>query len=311
MVAQYQRTKRLFKGLPFHNVIGYADKVKQFDRSVVCIKENDKIFKILSIVASKDGSINVFFPYFKNKEAYVVKHFHEYFRELRKMSMKDSIIKECTVDKELKLSLHSTGFVQLSGRGIISGIDPITGNAKGMGIFSNPLSTPIWSGPTFGFDCWGLEKSFEVLTTKKNRDQYIILEKDSGDFQKRIFDETEPLNTYSLNFFIFPENANNFVYEYAGEPFIDHVPKNYKHNPGATLVYPVLDINNFKGVIGLFPSLVYTGFSKNTNSGYMLNSPGGSENQHIKSDRVSMFHLFCPRDLDQVYNLKAIKKLEL
>lgn len=311
MVAQYQRTKRLFKGVPFHNVIGYADKVKQFDRSVVCIKENDKIFKILSVVATRDGSVNVFFPYCKNKDAYVVKRFHEYLPGLQKMNKKDSVIKECVVDKELKLSLHSTGFVQLSGQGIISGIDPITGNAKGIGIFSNPLATPIWSGPTFGFDCWGLEKSFEVLTNKKNRDQYIILEKDRGDFQNRIFDETEPLNTYSLDFFIFPENANNFVYEHAGETFIDHVPKNYKHSPGTTFVYPVLDIINFKGVIGLFPGLVYTGFSKKIDSGYMLNSPGGSENQHIKSDKVSMFHLFCPRNLDQVFNVRDITKLEL
>ena len=58
---------------------------------------------------------------------------------------------------KIKLSIHQSGFTQFSGSGVISGINQKTGEIKGLGLQSKPLSTPINTGPTFGIVLWGLE----------------------------------------------------------------------------------------------------------------------------------------------------------
>jgi hypothetical protein len=66
-----------------------------------------------------------------------------------------------TAENRVKLGYHADGFAQFSseiGGKIISGIDPTTGKPKGLGLRSNPLQTPTWSGPVAAITVWGIDE---------------------------------------------------------------------------------------------------------------------------------------------------------
>ncbi|MBU1131591.1 hypothetical protein KJ840_05675 [Patescibacteria group bacterium] len=302
----------LLKRGGFTNVIVGLSSLptKPFERTVVCIREKDKTYKILSINCSKkDGSINIFFPYCKDKNAYIKEHKHKYKAGIFYVKPYQ-IKKEFIVDKTTKLSIHKSGFVQLSGDGILSGINKITGKPKGIGIFSSPLHNPVKSGPTFVFNCWGVNESFELLTKRIKGHQYIILDKEKGDFTGRFFDQKETiLNSYLLEFFIFPEEANKYIYEYNQKPFINHRIVNYIHDPGAIFSHPVLDLKYFNGVLCVFPALIHSSFAKNSKYGYILGSPGGYSKKNKKFGKFNVFHVICPRTLIQkdMNNLQTLE----
>lgn len=291
------RLKKLQKAAHCNVFIGTTSKIKSYERAIVCIKEDDKIYKVISVkIDREDESIYVFFPYYKEKQAFIFQHKHKY-KSGRQKIKKSQITKEFIVDKTAKLSIHKNGFVQLSGNGILSGIYEETGNPKGVGVFSSPLDNPVSSGPTFCFQCWGLSDGFELLTQRKKDIQYIILDKNKDDFVERKNVKDKKSNTYILEFFIFPKEANQFVCDYEGEPFIDHIMYNYIPAPGAIFAHPVLDLKNFSGVICVFPALVWSQFAQDNNSGYILGSPGGSDCLHDKSMTGNVFCLICPRKI--------------
>lgn len=309
------RLKLFDKGAAVTVAYGISESTeKDYDRTFVCIKEGEKIYKVLSLTASKkDGSLAVFFDYCKEKKVLVTR-----FKAIYKGGGEQLIDKsrvtgefemEFTADSTAKLSLHSSGFVQLSGNGIRSGIDPISGTPKGVGVFSLPLDRPVSSGPTFSLVCWGLDAGFELLDKQSRRDQHIILEQ--SDFEKRYINEHTDLNSYALEFFIFPKQANKFVYEHKGKPYINHLMHRYMHKPGALFAHPVLDIRFFDGVIALFPGRMWTGFKEKIECGYSLGSPAGTDSISDNSGNLFMFHAFCPagrgmtlREQSEVKSLK-------
>lgn len=303
------RFKRLRKGLHSNLLIGISSSVKNYERTIICIKEGEQIYKVVSIQsAKKDGSINVFFPYCKETKAFISQHNHNYSAGQQKIR-KENITKECLVELSTKLSLHPSGFVQLSGRGIMSGIDS-AGNPKGIGVFSAPFDTPVTSGPTFNFMCWGVNTGFEILDQLNKNVQYILLEKEK-DFVKLNIGEAKENNTYLLEFFIFPTQANDHVYEHEGKPYIDHTIHNYVHNPGATFTETVIDLKYFKGVLALFPQILWTQFPDTTKTGYMVGSPGGTnQKDKISSEIKGQFHLICPRIEGLVMDGSKISTLE-
>lgn len=70
-----------------------------------------------------------------------------------------------TADDRAKLSYHTDGFAQFSSESqgrIISGRDPETGEPKGLGLITRPLSDPISSGPSMGIQAWGLDEFEEA-----------------------------------------------------------------------------------------------------------------------------------------------------
>lgn len=82
-----------------------------------------------------------------------------------------------TADDRVKLSYHVDGFAQFSSENpgkIISGRNPKTGEPRGLGLFTHPLSVPIVSGPSLGVTVRGLE---EFEKAEENED-LIILEPD-------------------------------------------------------------------------------------------------------------------------------------
>jgi hypothetical protein len=292
---KYIRLIMRHKGGPLNIAIGLSNNIKCYKKSVVCIKENGVIHKVVSVKSGSDGSINVLFPYSNNKEAYVFQYTHSYKPGIVKIP-KECVVKDYIVNEESKLSIHKSGFVQLSGRGIISEINKLDGKPGGIGLFSNPLDYPVFTGPTFGFQCWGVGNNFSKLTKYKNNTQYIIL--DSNDFYPEIIKENgeKKINSYALEFWIFPKQANNHVYEFDKKPFINHVIGNYIYEPGVNFTHPVLDINGFDGVLALLPKKHWCQYADESNSGYILSSPGGLGSKYEKSTKTkNSFMLICPR----------------
>ncbi len=128
--------------------------------------------KITKIVHHSDGGFAVLAPYHTARSGLLLKVPVDY----NVKGMMAIPLEECigyTADDRVKLSFHPDGFVQFSGENpakIVSGRDPTTGDAKGLGLISNPLSNPIRSGPTFGISVWGLHE-FEEL--EPDRDDVV------------------------------------------------------------------------------------------------------------------------------------------
>lgn len=297
---------RLFdKGAAVSVAYDATDAEKNHERTVVCIRENGKIYKIISIAASeKDESIYAFFNYCHRQDAYVTRFEHRNRRGGAQLIDPSQTTHEFLVNSNAKLSIHKSGFVQLSGDGIKSGVDQQSGRPKGIGVFSSPLDTPIESGPTFGFQCWGVEKGFAELTSRKKGVQYIILDKAENDFRERKMEDGKKSNTYILEFFVFPKEASKYVYEYRDRgPYINHIIRNYLHEPGALFAHPVVDLRFFGGVIALSPFWNWTGFADDSEFGYCIGSPGGADSIHDESKAGYHFFLMCPRD--NLPNLKS------
>ncbi|MFA6422212.1 MAG: hypothetical protein WCV92_02340 [Candidatus Buchananbacteria bacterium] len=282
-----------YKGEPVNLAIGVSNVYKKFKKTIVCIEEKGRIYKVISAKAGSDGSINILFPYCKEKKAYIYQHTHIYKPGFQRLELRQ-IKKEYIVDIDSKVSVHKSGFVQLSGEGILSGFNKYTGKPRGIGIFTNPLKFPIASGPTIGFQCWGIENGFQELKNRKKDVQYIILKKD--DFYNRN-DYNKDANSYTLELWIFPKQANNFVYEYGQEPYIDHIIGNYVPLPGAKFTHPVMDIKGFNSVLAVFPITNWCQYADESEHGYILGSPGGSNNRYlpIRNKVYHCFRIICPR----------------
>jgi hypothetical protein len=80
-----------------------------------------------------------------------------------------------TAEDRVKLSYHRDGFAQFSSESkgrIVSGRDPATGEPKGLGLFTNPLGSPIFSGPSVALTVWGIDDFAETIKS----DQTIVFE---------------------------------------------------------------------------------------------------------------------------------------
>lgn len=302
---------RLFdKGTAVSVAYDATNAEKIHERTVICIRHDGKTYKVISIAASeKDESIYAFFNYCSRQDAYVTRFEHRNRRGGAQLIDPSKTTHEFLVNSNAKLSIHKSGFVQLSGDGIKSGVDPQSGRPKGVGVFSSPLDTPIASGPTFGFQCWGVDKGFAELTSRKKGVQYIILDRAENDFRERKMEDGKKSNTYVLEFFVFPKEASKYVYEYRDRgPYINHIIQNYLHEPGALFAHPVIDLRFFGGVIALSPFWNWTGFADDSEFGYCIGSPGGADSIHDKSKAGYHFFLMCPRDSLPTLKSKDITK---
>lgn len=107
-----------------------------------------------------------------------------------------------TAKDKAKLSYHKDGFVEfcsdVSSR-ITSSRDPVSGEAKGLGLFSAPLARPPFGGPIARVDVYGIDQ-FE---TADERDELIIF--DPSDFYYRNC-SPENANFWMLMIYVFPKN---------------------------------------------------------------------------------------------------------
>ena len=127
----------------------------------ICLEENGVFYKITSIYLANDGSFKVDIPYCQYSKGLIIKFSPNYGPKYTCIT-EDKLKQKLSSLNRPQLSIHSSGFVQFSGQGVRSGIDPVTKLAKGVGVYSAPLNFPIESGPTFGVTFWGV-KNFETI----------------------------------------------------------------------------------------------------------------------------------------------------
>lgn len=174
-----------------------------------------------------------------------------------------------TAESHVKLTYYTDGFVQFSSEKpgeIISGRDPMTGEPKGLGLFTCPLESPIWSGSSVGVTLWGLD-DFEPLDASDN--EALVFE--PRHYHYRACTPTDA-NAWKLEFHTFPSEVippirweeGHFLLDVAIEPLngplisvkrlsILHLPKEK--------VFLGVAINRF---IHGFPSI----------SGWVFSGPG-------------------------------------
>lgn len=118
--------------------------------------------------SSPDGGFGVMVPYHKANSGFLYKaRIHDSMSKLVQVP-RPVIVSQFVVSSKIKMSFHSDGAVQFSSMDgpIISGRDPVKGTFKGLGIISRPFTNPVWSGPTFCIQAWGLSQFATCIPDK-------------------------------------------------------------------------------------------------------------------------------------------------
>lgn len=242
----------------------------------ICLEERGVIYKITSIYLLRDGSFKVDMPYFPYKEGLVIK-FAPNYGTFRSAISEGELKQTLSATNRPQLSIHASGFAQFSGPGILSGIDGKTKYAKGVGIYSAPLSDPVRSGPTFGITFWGLH-NFEKVSKLENSDLVIT----QSDVVNRYVEGDPAYNTYMFEGFIFPEVFSSIIVHKGHREQITFRWQHYVHSPGAIFTLPVIRLFNHTSFIGILPSRVYTGIAEKEESGFNFGGPGGVDHPDMK-----------------------------
>jgi len=117
--------------------------------------------KVTKIIGLNGKGFSVLTPYHKEHSGYLFKMLVTPDMVTTKKPLRVPISQTVgfTAESHVKLTYHTDGFVQFSSEKpgeIISGRDPETGEPKGLGLFTNPLNSPIWTGHSILITLWGL-----------------------------------------------------------------------------------------------------------------------------------------------------------
>jgi hypothetical protein len=158
--------------------------------------------KITKIIGLNGGGFSVLAPYHNAKRGFLYKLPFDPKTDLQP-GERQVPYAECigfTARDRVKLSYHTDGFAQFSGETpgkIISGRDQVTGEPKGLGLFTRPLTSPIRTGPSVGVTIFGIG-DFEAV---RERDKPIIFE--PSDFYYRGA-TPEDADAWVLSIYAFP-----------------------------------------------------------------------------------------------------------
>jgi hypothetical protein len=222
--------------------------------------------KITKIVSLKDGGFSILTPYHQAKSGYLAKlpmpkglgpHLRHWSEGVT-----------FTAESRVKLSYHADGFAQFSGESseeIISGIDQTTGKPKGLGLRSNPLLTPTYSGAVAAITVFGIG---DDLTTTEETGGTVIFEPDECYYRGCLPNEA---NGWILTIHTFPRNPplpirfrNNF-------PFLQVAAQGIAFSPLLYIAeYRLVDLQG-PVVLGLNLNRIAT--KGDTKSGWILTGP--------------------------------------
>jgi hypothetical protein len=155
--------------------------------------------KVTKIISYRDGGFGLIAPYHDAKKGFVTKTMVDYSKTSQQVLFETT--ERFSASDRVKLSYHPDGFVQFSGENtgkIVSGRDAVTGEPKGLGFMTNPLNSPVTTGPSFGISFWGLD-DFQVQKGTPRGDLITFKE---HDFVYEHCDEST-WGSYGISFFIF------------------------------------------------------------------------------------------------------------
>jgi hypothetical protein len=229
--------------------------------------EDGTLRKITKIQPYSAGGFAVLMPYHRERRGYLAKHRVDYSRREDEMLRQDVI--EYSAEDRVKLSIHQDGFVQFSGEQagkITSGRDPQTGEAKGLGLFTQPLSNPIRTGPTFSITVWGLE-DFNESSAPATANTVVF---NDDDFY---LPDGEPsgVSPYQLEVFTFPQEFWGGVRRSDGKLSLSLCHPHFSV-PGVVHEFRVVPLPGQRVFLGCLPSRVNRIITESP-SGFVLNGP--------------------------------------
>ncbi|WP_252235551.1 hypothetical protein [Clostridium sp. CH2] len=272
------------------------------NKYTIVINDGLKRYKVSKIVFYGDGGFSVLSPYHTAKKGYlgklIIDH-EEINKHIINVKVEDNV--EYSAEDRVKLSVHPDGFVQFSGENpqkIISGKEKETGEPKGLGLFTNPLSHPIESGPTFGLMVWGMDEFVEFISPKKGEK---VIEFNMEDIHNRDCSTTD-FNAYLIEGFVFKNKERKQIQIVNNNHVINKYSPNYREERNEKFSYRVVNLAHEKYVVTLLVSRIIMDFDEK--SGFSLNSP-----QQIKDGKnIGLFCLYpssiIPRDTSNSLDYK-------
>jgi hypothetical protein len=265
------------------------------EKFTISLQENDIDYKISKILFyGNNGGFGVLCPYHSAKSGYLLKYttgldiYAEYSQET---NIKVDEHLQYSASDRIKLSIHTDGFVQFSGENpqkIISGRDKITGEPKGLGLFSSPLSKPILSGPTFAITIWGLKEFSKYDGSKVNESAIQFLDQD---YEYRETNK-ENYNAYIIEGFVFPPMFWNFSFlDNFNRQIVKFRHPEFQHERNRPLTFRVLPFidTELRYMVAILVSRAQLQMTEHHNSGFVFASPS-----QVKDGKVTAMQAIFP-----------------
>ena len=243
--------------------------------ATIVIQDQGTLRKITKIVPYGRGGFAVLVPYHRARRGHLLKYPVDYSKRDLVLSFAEAT--EYSAEDRVKLSLHPDGFVQFSGENpgkIVSGRDPETGEPRGLGVMSRPLSAPVNTGPTFGITVWGLS-AFEPLDAASRHNAVVFSEEDY--YYRGCTPDT--CNGYIVEGFVLQERYWGAVRNREGKLTMTVMPM--FEAIGAVFEFRVVPLPGQPALLGLVTSRYRTDFD--TPSGFALSGPSDLESSEVLS----------------------------
>jgi len=226
----------------------------------------EPIRKITKVIPYPTGGFAVVAPYHPAQRGWLARVPADYTKHEYKFHRSQAA--EYDANDRVKLSDHADGFVQFSGERpgrIESGRDPETGEAKGLGLISNPISEPIRTGPTFSVQSWGIHEFQEAA---KPGSEDIVFDEEDFYFRRCTPDDA---NSFLLECFVLPNRLWAGVRR-RGHRHTLFMSHHHFEGTGLVLEWCVVPLPGQPAFLAFCVSRMRVGFT--SPSGFILNGPG-------------------------------------
>lgn len=196
-------------------------------------------YKVGRFQVARDGSYYVHPPLHPEHRATLTKLTFNYARDEQEVVWEDAIDLAgiTNPDHRLKLTHHPSGWVQFSGRGVLSGFDQ-PDQPRGMAVRSWPLTRPTL-GPAWGLVVRGI-RSFPARTSLLGTWQI---------WDDQRLSAPQGWNTLTVEAFCFPPLWKRFVTVSGGKPVIRVIhPAHVVYELDVHFVDPRCRLQNFYGL---------------------------------------------------------------
>ncbi len=257
-------------------------KTKAKPTTIAIQDGNGVVRKITKVIPYGDGGFAVHVPYHKAQIGWLLKIPLDY-EVLGETITPISDCTEYSASDRVKLSYHPSGFVQFSGERpgkITSGLDPGTGEPKGLGIMTTPLSSPIRTGPTFAITAWGLS-DFEPLA--KDSDAVLIFPAEEMYFRGC---SPSTQNGVVIEGFVFPPRYWAGVRGGASQEKMSLCFLGFEAS-GAVMELKIIHLQASDVFIGVLASHIRVGFKEP--SGFTLSGPSESKKGSRKNALFAIY----------------------
>ncbi|MHB1752159.1 MAG: hypothetical protein ACYCTF_05610 [Acidiferrobacter sp.] len=255
--------------------------------------------KITKIIGYGAKGFAVVTPYHAARAGFVGKMPVDY-KKIGQFEVPHTDIVGFTTSDRVKLSYHPDGFVQFSGEAqgaIISGRDPTNGLPKGVALMSQPLSSPVRSGPTFGITAWGLHDFSALPDTDAVSPATVLFEPDDLYFRGATPCEA---NGIILEVFAFPKRYWAGVRKRGRDYVLTIAFKDFEASRAA-IELKVIDIPGQDVMLAGFASNARLTFP--SDSGWVLSGPGSA----APDGKGHVLVAFYPRD---TFDAKGLPSLD-